>query len=80
MFRIRGGFGYYGAPGKTGNISDRYTVTGGLGVYIKRFFVDFAYQWSKSEANYYMYDPALVNAADLTTQTNTVSATFGFKF
>jgi len=77
MFRIRGGFGYYGAPDKTGNISDRYTVTGGLGVYIKRFFVDFAYQWSKSEANYYMYDPALVNAADLTTQTNTVSATFG---
>ncbi|MBE0648989.1 MAG: hypothetical protein IH596_14555 [Bacteroidales bacterium] len=80
MFRIRGGFGYYGSPDRTGNVSERYTVSGGFGVYVKSFFADFAYQWSKSEANYYMYDPALVNPAAIALQTNVVNATFGFKF
>lgn len=80
LFRIRGGFGYYGQPDKNGDISDRYTVTGGLGIYVKRFFADVAYQWAKSEGNYYMYDPSLVNPAALAIQTNSVSATVGFKF
>lgn len=80
MFRVRGGFGYYGAPDKTGEFSNRYTVTGGFGVYIKRFFADIAYQWSESESTYHIYDPVLVNPTDIVTRTNTVSATFGFKF
>lgn len=78
MFRVRGGFGYYGSPNK--NIGDRYIITGGFGVYIKKFFADLAYQWAKSNSTYYIYDPALVNATDITTRTNTVTATFGFKF
>ncbi|MBL7110709.1 MAG: hypothetical protein ISS19_02065 [Bacteroidales bacterium] len=80
MFRIRGGFGYNGAPDKTGNIGDRYTISGGFGVYIKRFFGDFAYQWSRSEANFYLYDPALVTPASITIQTHSATATFGFRF
>jgi len=80
MFRIRGGFGYYGSPDNDGNISDRYTVTGGCGVAIKWFFADLAYQWAKSDANYYMYDPRLVNAANITSRTHSVNATVGFKF
>lgn len=78
LFRVRGGFGYYGSPGK--NIGDRYLVTGGFGVYIKRFFADLAYQWSKETSTYYLYHSSLVNATDIATQTNSVTATVGFKF
>ncbi|TSA30405.1 MAG: hypothetical protein D4R67_00525 [Bacteroidetes bacterium] len=80
MFRVRGGFGYYGSPDKIGNIGNRYTVNGGFGVFIKRFFADFAYQFSRSDAKSYLYDPTLVNPADLTIRTHSVTATFGFKF
>ncbi len=85
MFRLRGGFGYYGSPDSKGNmysrnVDARYTVSGGFGVNIKWFFADFAYQWSKSKMNYYMYDPTLVNPADLTILSHSATATFGFKF
>ncbi|MBL6950712.1 MAG: hypothetical protein ISR57_08730, partial [Bacteroidales bacterium] len=52
----------------------------GFGIYIKRFFVDVAYQWSRSESNLYLYDPTMVNAARITTLTHIATGTFGFRF
>jgi len=87
MFRIRGGFGYYGSPDREGNIYNtsnknlqRYTASGGFGFYIKRFFADFAYQWSGTESDYYLYDPALTKPATVKLQSHTVTGTFGFRF
>ena len=80
MFRLRAGFRYNGAPDKNGDFSNRYTASGGFGIYIKRFFVDLAYQWSRSESNLYLYNPAMVNAARITTLTHIATGTFGFRF
>jgi len=80
MFRIRGGFGFNGSPDKNDNISDRFLISGGLGVHIKRFFADIGYVWSGQEVNYYLYDQTLVNPATLTVRTHSVTATCGVKF
>ena len=80
IFRLRAGFRYYGAPDKNGDFSDRYVASGGFGLYIRRFFVDMAYQWARSESNLYLYDAALVNPAMITTLTHSATATFGFRF
>jgi len=80
IFRIRGGFGYNGVPDTNGDFSERYTINGGFGVYIKQFFVDMAYRYSHSTSNYYLYDRSMVNPAGLTTQTHSATTTFGFRF
>ncbi|MFH1160614.1 MAG: hypothetical protein V1733_06680 [bacterium] len=80
MLRIRGGFGYYGSPDKLGDIGPRYVISGGFGIHLKRFFANVAYQWARSDGKYYLYDPAMVNPADLTLHAHSITTTFGIKF
>ena len=80
MFRIRGGFRYYGSPDNDVNYGHLITVNSGFGIFIKRFFVDFAYQWSQTDQRYTYYNPSLVNPVNLNSVTHIAQATFGFKF
>jgi len=80
QFRFRGGFGYYGSPDGNAAYGNRITASGGFGFQVQMFYMDFAYQWSKSTEQTYLYDPAISNPADLSTYTHTAFTTIGFRF
>jgi hypothetical protein len=80
IFRIRAGFGYNGSPDYKGDIGTRYTASGGFGVRLKHFFADIAYQWAQIKSNYYLYDPDLVNPAEITARSHSIATTIGFRF
>ena len=80
-FRLRGGFGYYGEPYQSGiNSGKKLIASGGLGYRGKHFFTDIAYVWTQTKQEYYFYDKTLVNPSYNTLSSNTVIATFGFRF
>jgi hypothetical protein len=80
-FRIRGGFGYYGQPYKSGiNTGEKYVASGGFGYRSKHFFGDITYTWSKMNQDYYFYDRNLVNPSHNTYSNNIIMTTFGFRF
>jgi hypothetical protein len=80
VFRLRAGFGYYGAPVSSGSAGVRYVASAGAGYFTKHFFVDLTYQWSRTNSDYYLYDPAYVNPASLTYYANSIITTCGFRF
>jgi hypothetical protein len=80
-FRIRGGFGYYGQPYKSGlNTGEKYVASGGFGYRGKHFFGDITYVWSKMNQDYYFYDRNLVNPSHNTYYSNTIMTTVGVRF
>ncbi|MFZ4562157.1 MAG: OmpP1/FadL family transporter [Bacteroidales bacterium] len=80
-FRLRGGFAYFSNPYTGGtNNSERFQVSGGFGYRAKRFFADVTYVWTRMNQDYYLYDPAMVNPAAITYNTNTVYTTIGIRF
>ena len=80
-FRLRGGFGYYGEPYQSGiNTGKKLVASGGLGYRGKHFFTDISYVWTQTKQEYYFYDKTLVNPSYNTLSSNTVIATFGFRF
>ena len=80
-FRLRGGFAYFSNPYTSGiNNGERFQVSGGFGYRGKRFFADVSYVWTKMNQDYYLYDPAMVNPASITYNTNTVFTTVGIRF
>jgi len=80
MLRIRGGYTYNGSPDKSHNIGPRYSVSGGFGVHLRRFFADVAYQWIRSRENYYLYNPDMVNPVNLIHNIHSITGTVGIKF
>jgi len=80
-FRIRGGFGYYGSPYKSGiNTGEMMVISGGVGYRAQHYFVDLAYSWRQSKEDYYFYDATLVNPSHNTLTSNNISLTFGLRF
>jgi hypothetical protein len=76
---LRGGYNIYGTPYRgSGTVGQRNGYSFGIGVRDKGYFVDFAYNHSKSEAYYYMY--SIAPSSYNTTKTNAYSLTFGFRF
>ncbi len=80
-FRIRGGFGYYASPYKD-NINDGKTLlfSGGFGYRGKHLFADLTYVGTKTKVQYYLYDPNLVNPADISNYNSSVVMTWGVRF
>ena len=77
----RGGYNFYGSPYRNrdeGSIGSRNGYSLGMGIRDKGYFLDFAYNHTKSEAYYYLYDisPSSTN----TMKTNLYSLTLGFRF
>ncbi|MEI6433727.1 MAG: hypothetical protein WCP32_02705 [Bacteroidota bacterium] len=80
-FRVRGGFAYFSDPYVTNvNSSARYQVSGGFGYRSQLFFADVTYIWSKMQQAYYLYDANMVNPAEISSYSNTISTTFGIRF
>ncbi len=80
-FRLRGGFGYYSNPYRSGiNNSERYQASGGIGYRGKLFFADLTYAWTKMKENYFLYDASMVEPSSNTLFTNTISTTVGIRF
>jgi hypothetical protein len=81
LFSIRGGYAIYGSPYKSGlNDAKRTDITGGFGIIDKNYFLDFAYVYSKSNENYYLYNLEGMNPASLKKVTQNFLITLGFKF
>ncbi|MEO6833175.1 MAG: hypothetical protein ABI378_11655 [Chitinophagaceae bacterium] len=90
---LRGGFGYYGNPYKSGNPSaERLDFSGGIGFRFERSFIDLGFvhhQYKTSEQPYTLPDTnnpsslyynLVVPTAQLTTGANNAVLTVGFKF
>jgi len=76
---LRGGYNFYGSPYKdSGSIGDRTGYSFGIGMREKAYFVDFAYNHSNSDVNYYLYSTA--PESNNTIRTNAYSLTFGLRF
>ena len=80
-FRVRGGFGYYGTPYKSGSSTgEQFVISGGIGYRAKYWFFDAGYSWTQMKSDYYFYDPTLVNPSHNTLYSNNIFATFGVRF
>jgi hypothetical protein len=92
IFRIRGGFAYYGSPyqaGQAGPGGDQTqeNITGGVGLRLDHVFIDAAYVYSMANSTYYPYvvDPTqspYTTTPDATVKTTTgnIVLTVGYKF
>ncbi len=92
IFRIRGGFAYYGSPyqsGQAGPGGDQsvQNITGGVGLRLEHVFIDAAYVYSMTNSTYYPYvvDPTQspYTASPYVTEKNTtgnIVLTVGYKF
>ncbi|OFX44286.1 MAG: hypothetical protein A2046_13550 [Bacteroidetes bacterium GWA2_30_7] len=82
-FALRGGYSIYGNPFNTSNIdinSTRTSISGGFGIREENFFFDLAFVHSTSKEKYYLYNLVNIEPANITSSTNQILATFGFKF
>lgn len=78
IYALRGGYSMYGSPYKgSGSLGSRTGYSLGFGVQEKAYFVDFAYNHTDSEDNYYMYN--IAPTAKNSYSGNTFSFTVGFR-
>lgn len=83
LWMIRGGVAYYQNGYNTGVVTTNnpmMTYAGGFGYRSKKYYIDFAYTWTKKTSDYYKYDPLLTSVAQLTKVNTNIMATVGFKF
>jgi hypothetical protein len=81
-FYVRGGFGYYGSPYKTGEINkDSYSLiySGGFGYREKNFFIDWALSYMERKEKYVLY-PSVEEDVNFTNSTARLTTTVGFRF
>jgi long-subunit fatty acid transport protein len=83
LWMIRGGAAYYPSAYKSDYVSQttpKMTYAGGFGYRGKEFYFDIAYTLTKSQEDYYMYDPILVSNSLINRSSSNIMATIGFKF
>ncbi len=79
IIALRGGYSLSGTPFRdSGNAGDRTGYSFGIGMRDKAYFVDFAYNHSNMDANYYMYSAAPASYNRI--RTNAYSLSLGFRF
>lgn len=79
IMALRGGYSFSESPFRdSGKIGDRNGYSMGFGIRDKGYFVDFAYNHSKSENRYYLN--GMEPVANNRIQTNSYSLTLGFRF
>jgi len=78
---IRGGYSIYGSPYKTGiNDAERTSISFGIGIREKDYYMDVAYVYTKSKEDYYLYNPVLVKPVENKLTSNNIMITLGVKF
>ncbi len=77
---VRGGYAVYGTPFKSGiNDGKRSSVSFGLGLRQRNFFIDLAYVYTHETEDYYLYSSNYVNPAENNITSGNFLITFGFK-
>jgi hypothetical protein len=78
-FRV--GLDYFSSP-YANDINDGslWKASAGLGYRDRDIFVDLAYVYTLKNEDYYMYDPALINATSLDFNTHQLALTIGLRF
>jgi hypothetical protein len=80
-FAIRGGYSHTtNAFRNDFNNSSRNTYSIGAGIREDFYYIDFAYIYSTSSYNHYMYDAAFINPASIEQRLNTFMVTIGFRY
>jgi hypothetical protein len=83
LFTLRGGYSIYGDPFKAGTTTvdaTKKTISAGLGFRMKGFYADLCWSQTKWNEAYFMYDPLLVNTANIGTRFTQIVVTTGFRF
>lgn len=81
--RLRAGYAIYGNPYvDEATVSDPTTtfITGGVGFRAKSYFIDFGYSRAERNTDYYLYDPALVDPANINQAVSRFVFTVGFRY
>lgn len=79
-FSVRGGFGILADPFTSQLSFDNTNYSLGVGLRLKRFFVDLTYALQRSVGEYQVYDLDPTNTASTVTLDNNVLLTVGFRF
>ena len=78
---LRGGYALYGSPYKDGvNDGKKTSISFGIGIREKEYFLDIAYVYSKATEDYYLYNPLLVKPVSNTLTSNNIMLTLGIKY
>lgn len=78
---LRGGYALYGSPYKTGiNNGEKTSLSFGIGIREKEYFMDIAYVYTRADENYYLYNPLLVQPVNNSMTSNNIMITLGLKF
>jgi hypothetical protein len=79
IFTLRGGYGMYGTPYKgESTMGERTGYSFGIGMRKNGMIIDFAYNHSSFEGNYYMYSGA--PPSNNLVKTNLYSLTLGYRY
>lgn len=81
--RFRAGYALYMNPYNSSLVTTNATRTVyslGFGVKYSEWYLDFAYSISKWDSNHVLYDPSLVEVAQISNTMNGISITGGFRF
>jgi len=78
---FRAGLGYFGSP-YADNINDGqiWRASAGVGYRDRQFFMDLAYVYTIKKEDYYLYNPDLINPANLEIYTHQIALSIGYKF
>lgn len=80
-FSIRGGYALYGSPFKSGlNDGSRENYSFGFGIRESDFYIDFAYIFSRTSEDYYLYSGDIIEPTMTSTESHTFQTTLGFRF
>ncbi|NNM93916.1 MAG: hypothetical protein HKL88_00450 [Bacteroidia bacterium] len=81
-FSLRAGYQYFTNPyaAGAGNASLKQCFSAGAGIKFGRCFLDLAYMLTEYNESYFLYDPAIANAATNNVALSSVACTFGVNF
>ena len=79
---LRGGYALYGSPYSATGANDgkRTSLSFGIGIREKKYFMDLAYVYSKATEDYYLYNPELVKPVSNTLTSNNIMLTLGIRY
>ena len=81
QFSFRGGYGIEGDPYKSGiNNSKGSSYSFGIGLRERDYYLDLGYIHTSRSEDYYIYDPAYIDASRNKMQGNSIMLTYGVRF
>jgi len=83
VWRLRAGAGYQQSPFTNGTVqsnASQFNYASGVGYRKGNYYIDLAWSMWQSQADYYLYDPAMVDVSRLERSRTSIMATIGFRY